>query len=229
VGNTVQKEGKVEKLIREVEKELGDLVKRISNHQYILDLEAGKIRRDRLKVFIQQQYHTVNCDLRSIALSIVKAETRETREFLLSSLNIEAEALKHLISLGKALGLDEDALRRSDPIAAAQAYANYVTSLVLYGSECELTAAFLIDIPVWGGNCVRVGKALEKRYGVPSQALKLFEMFSTPPGEEYRKTALAIIGAGLTDEHDAWRVKTACRLVLEYELMFWDAVHKASL
>jgi thiaminase len=224
----VKKEDRVERLIQEVEKELSDVVKEISNHPYIRDLEAGRIGKDRLGVFVQQQYHIVNCDLRSLALAVAKAKTREAREFLFSSLRVEVEALRHLLVLGEALGLSEDDLRRSELIAAAQAYANYIASLVQYGSEHELTAAFLVDIPVWGGNCVRVGKALERRYGVPSQALKFFEMFSAPPGEEYRKTALGIIGAGLTDEHDVWEVKTACRLVLEYELMFWDAIYKAS-
>jgi len=218
----------VERLVGEVERELGDLVKKISRHPYIRSLEAGKIEKERLGVFVQQQYHTVNSDLRSLALVVAKAKTRETREFLLGSLNVEAEALKHLLALGEALGLGEDALRRSEPIAVAQAYANYVTSLVLYGSEHELIAAFLVDIPVWGGNCARVGKAWEQQYGVPTQALKFFEIFSAPPGEDYRKIALRIIGAGLTDEHDTWKVKTACRLLLEYELMFWDAIYKAS-
>ncbi len=220
---------KAEKLIEEISRELGHITERISNHPYLRDLEAGKIRKDMLSVFVQQQYHTVNLDLKSLALSVVKAKTREAREYMIGALNMEAEALRRLLTLGEALGLDEGALRRSEPIAAALSYANYITTLTLHGSEHKLVAAFVVDTPAWGGNCVRMKNALQQRYGIPNQALKFFEMFSTPADEAARRISLSIVEGGLWKEDDEGNVRTACRLVLEYELMFWDAIYRASL
>lgn len=217
-----------ERLIGEAEKELSGLIEKISNHPYLRDLEAGRIGRNKLRIFVEQQYHTVNADLRSIALAVARAETPQAREFLVDSLNVEAEALKQLLSLGKALGLEEEDLKRSEPIAAALAYAYYITALVSYGSEHELVAAFLLDIPVWGGNCARMRGALERRYGIPGSALKFFELFSTPTSEEFREAALRIVEDGLRDERSIRNIKRACRLTLEYELMFWDTIYRAS-
>lgn len=217
-----------EGLMEEVERELSGLIEGISNHPYLRDLETGGIGRNMLRTFVEQQYHIVNADLRSIALAVAKAGTPQARNFLVGSLNAEVEALKHLTSLGMALDLGEEDLRRSEPIAAALAYANHIMALVSYGSEHELVAAFLLDIPVWGGNCGRMREALERRYGIPGQALRFFELFSAPSSGEFREAALRVIEGGLRDEDSVRNIKRACRLTLEYERMFWDTIYRAS-
>jgi hypothetical protein len=125
-----------------------------------------------------------------------------------------------------ALGLNVSNLEVFEPLPAAHAYCTFVAWLALYGSDAELSGAFLVNFPAWGTNCGRMRKALHERYRIAPSALGFFDLFANMPTFELE--ALSIIQNGLDRGVSASFIHRAARMLQSYELMFWDAMASAA-
>jgi thiaminase len=209
-------------LVEKIRSDLKPLEEKISGHPYLKALEEGRVPLDVLKAFAGQQHHIISSDLRSIALILSREGMRPSRHFLTNVLQGEAAALDALHAFAGALHLNVSDLEVFEPLPAAHAYCTFVAWLALYGSDAELAAAFLVNLPAWGANCRRMRAALHEKYGLAPSALAFFDLFADMP--PFDQEAIAIIHNALDRGIPARLIHRAARMLQACELMFWDAM-----
>ena len=220
--------GEVLALVESVRKELQAVNAKILTHPYLQALQAGRIKRERLRIFAVQQSHIIGSDLRSVALMVARASSEESRRFFLDLLEGERAALKALGLFRAAVVAVPGPPVSDEPLPGAFAYCAFVAWLSLYASEAEFAGALLINLPVWGANCGRMADALRSTYGFSEAEIAFFTMFATtPPGFEDR--AAAVVAEGLERNVATTMIRQAASLLQGYELLFWDTMAQASL
>lgn len=214
-------------LVSQTQAELATLDEQIRNHPYLQALDAGRIPRERLKLFAGEQYHIISTDLRSVALMLARFGGVIAREFFSGFLQGETAAFQSLLTFGAALGMSENELSAYDPLPGAYAYSAYVARLALYATEAEIAGAFLVNLAAWGANCGRMSRALRDRYAFQAGDVAFFDLFAAP-APAFEEGALAVIERGLAAGTPAALIRRAARLLQGYELMFWDTMFQAS-
>jgi len=211
------------KLVDALRRELAGLENQIRDHPYPRALEAHQVSIENLKAFAGEQYNIIRSDFRSDALMVNRFGTTRSGTLLHGIMDGEAQALPLLLDFAKALGLDEDQLRKYEPRPGAQAFPAYVASLALYGSEAEIGAAFLMNFPIFGENTGRMSAALQRNYGLTQHDVAFFDFFASPI-PNFECDALSMIQQGLDHEASPSLVERAARLLQAYEKLFWDTV-----
>jgi len=215
-------------LVESVRQELQPVSAKILDHSYLQALQAGRLTRERLRIFAAQQSYIIGSDLRSVALMVARANSERSKEFFLELLEGERAALQALESFAAAVGGPAANAGQDEPLPGAFAYCAFVAWLSLYASEAEFTGALLINLPVWGGNCGRMAEALRARYGLSEADIAFFTLFATtPPAFENR--AAAVIAEGLAHGVAQTKIRRAASLLQGYELLFWDTMAQVSL
>jgi thiaminase len=222
-----------DKFIENIQNKLSKTINRILNHSYITALENKQISREKLEIFVYEQYHIISNDRRNFALMLSKASDNNTAiELLLDCLSAEVNALKNLLLMAEQLGISSsrNKLYSYEPLAGCQAYTNYLTRLAVYGTDAEiLTAAMLVDLPVWGANCSKISFALKKNYDFTSTSCTFLDKFATTPlPEEFINKSNGLITSSLLLLKEK-EIYTAARLILDYELSFWDTIYEHSI
>jgi thiaminase len=211
--------------LEELRKEFQPLRRKILAHPFVASVENGKASREKLKYFVKQQFHIINGDFRNLALYIAFSPTQWIRDFFLELINGESSALYNLFKLAKAVGVDAKRLESSEPDAGSLAFTNYFTRLATYGTAGEIASALIIDFEVWGENCNKLSKGLKKHYQLTSEDTRFLEGFY-PINPKFYDNVMKIIGDFVTKEKERIKMRTAARLGLDYELIFWNTIHK---
>jgi len=220
-------DAEVLKFVDGVRRELHPLNEQILNHPYLQAIQAGRIERERLRLFAAQQSYIIESDLRSVALMVTRASSEGSRAFFLELLEGERAALKALDLFRAAVVAAPEPPLSDEPLPGAFAYCAFVAWLSLYASEAEFAGALLINLPVWGDNCGRMADALRSKYGLSEAEVAFFTMFATaPPGFEDR--AAAVVAEGLERHVSTAMIRRAAALLQAYELLFWDTMAQAS-
>ena len=214
-------------LMSETRARLKSVEDRLFGHPYLAALEAGRMPKEKLRLFAGEQYYIINSDLRSIALLVNRQAHLPSRDYFLGALQGEATARQALLTFARALQMGESDLRAHEPLPGCQAYPAYVAWLALYGSDADFAAAFLVNLPAWGSNCHRMSTALKVKYGLSAEEVLFFDLFASP-APELEDDSLRVIQDGLDRGLDPQGVARAARLVQAYELMYWDALYEAS-
>jgi thiaminase len=217
-----------QELVAEVRRDLRPVEERLLQHPYLQAVEAGRLPRERLALFAGEQYAIIASDLRSVGLLVNRYGATPSGDFFLNVLQGERAAWGHLQTFAGALGLDAAALEAYEPLPGAHAYTCYMAWLALYASDAEVAAAYLVNFPAWGQSCARMSRALQARYGFGAAEVAFFDLFATP-APEFEPSALAVIQAGLDRGVAPRLVRRAARLLQGFELLYWDALHQASL
>jgi hypothetical protein len=147
--------------------------------------------------------------------------------YLLGSISYEAEALEAPSPFTQALGLSQDDLEAYEPLAGAHAYTAFLATTAAYGSAAEMAGAFVIDLEGWGSNCRAMSRIFKRRYGFSEGDVSFFDHFGAED-PDFEPRSLAIVEAGLAAGVEPRAIRRTARLMLEYELMYWDAIHEAS-
>jgi thiaminase len=129
--------------------------------------------------------------------------------------------------LSEELGVSSNKLEAYEPMAGCYAYTNYLTRLAVYGSDAEILTALLVDFPVWGANCGKMSSALKKNYGFTDSSCVFLDKFAAPLPEEFVNKSNKVIRSALPANEKVMR--TAARLILDYELSFWDTIYTQSV
>ena len=214
-------------LISETRAQLKAVEDKLLAHPYLSAVEEGRIIKEKLRLFAGEQYYIVDSDLRSIALLVNRQARGPSRDYFLGSLQGEATAGEALLAFARALGMREDDLRAYEPLPGCQAYPACVAWLAVYGSDADFAAAFLVNLPAWGGSCARMSAALKGRYGLSPEAVAFFDLFAAP-APQFEADSLRVIQDGLDRGVDARGIARAARLIQAYELMYWNALYEAS-
>src|SRR3972149_3998174 len=141
------------KFLEELREEFQPLRKRILTHPFVGSVEKGEASVEKLKFFVEQQFHIVNGDFRNLALYIAFSSNQWIRDFFFELIQGERSALDNLFKMAKALGIGDQELEASEPHAGSLAFTNYFTRLATYGTAGEIASAIIIDFEVWGENC----------------------------------------------------------------------------
>lgn len=214
-------------IVEQARRETHEVEARLKAHPYLAALGGKRIPRERLGVFVGQQCHIIESDLRSVALAAARAGSLQTREFLLGMLQGERAAYEALGALARGVGMTPEAAAAMEPLPGAFAYSAYVAWLATYASEAEFAGAFLINLPAWGANCAAMSRVLKANYGLAPAHVAFFDLFATP-SEAFEHGALAVVAEGLGRGVDAGRIRRAARLLQGYELLYWDTLYQAS-
>ena len=215
-------------LVTSLRRDLAPVAERIRNHPYILSLDRGDVPRDKLAIVAGEQYFTIKNDLRSFAVLLSRQQDVRLMRFVTASVNYEAAALDALFDFATALGLSEDDLQAYQPLAGAHAYTSFLGLTAFYGSVAEMAAAYVVDLDGWGGNCGAMSRILKQRYGFDEAQVRFFDHFAAED-PEFEPRSFEVIDTGLAQGVEPRDIARTARLMLEYELMYWDALHAASL
>jgi thiaminase len=213
--------------IRNVQKNLSKITESILNHPYLYALEKNEIAKEKLEIFVYEQYYIISNDKRNFALMISRASEDTAAKLLTTCLNTELNALENLTLMAEELGIEKRKIYEYETSAGCQSYTNYLTKLAVYGSDVEILAALLIDFPVWGSNCSKMSSALKKNYGFTVNSCLFLDKFASPLQEEFVNESSKLIDSALPKYEK--EMFTAARLILDYELSFWDTIYKYSI
>ena len=199
-------------LLAEVRAALTPVERRLADHRYLLELEAGRVPIESLRAFAGEQQEIIASDRTSFRHLAHRFAERPAGEFFEAMAAGEAEALTLLERFAAAVGLRGD----YEPVAGCQAYANYVARLALNGSPADVALAFLANLESWGRSCARMRDALRPTYG--AEAVAFFDFFAEPPAG-FEERALALVATG-----EPASARRAARLLQSYELLYWDTL-----
>jgi len=199
----------------------------ILNHPYLYALERKEIDKAKLEIFVCEQYHIITNDKRNFAFTISKASSDIASKLFTSCLDAELNALGNLTIMAEELMIDKRKIEDYEQLAGCQAYTNYLTRLAVYGSDAEILTALLIDLPVWGANCSKISSILKKNYGFSEKSCIFLDKFALPLPEEFVNKSKELIGIAIPEGEKS--LHTAAKLILDYELCFWDTIYKPSI
>src|SRR5919198_2139014 len=214
--------------IGNIQRDLANTIDTILNHSYLDALDKNKIRKEKLKIFVCEQYHIIANDKRNFALMISKTSDHTAAKLFTTCLHAELNAIENLTLMAEELAIEKRKICEYEPLAGCQSYTNYLTKLAVYGSDAEILAALLVDLPVWGANCGKMSSILKKNYGFNVKSCLFLDQFaSSLQEEEFVNESSKLIDSALPRYEKS--VYTAARLILDYELSFWDTIYKYSI
>ncbi|ONI73052.1 transcriptional regulator [Actinosynnema sp. ALI-1.44] len=167
-----------------------------------------------------EERHIIASDRRAFLALADRAEDPATRQFFGFLADGESLALDLLTPLAEATGAD---MTTYTPQAGCQAYPAYVASLALNASPVDALLALFANFAAWGEYCAEISQSLRVNYGFDDRTCGFFDFFAKP-APELEQHALAAIQTALDK---GWRPDEARRhgrLLLAYELMFWNTI-----
>jgi thiaminase len=167
-----------------------------------------------------EERRIIASDWRAFLTLAAKADEPNARQFFSGLAGGESLAQDLLNPLIKATGFDEDSY---EPRAGCQAYAAYVASLALNAEPVDAVLALFANFAAFGEYCAEISRSLRKNYGFDESACAFFDFFATPVPEPEQQ-ALAAIQAALDTGWRPAEAKRHGRLLLNYELMFWNTL-----
>jgi thiaminase len=214
--------------IGNIQRNLSNTIDTILNHSYLDALGKNEITMEKLKLFVCEQYYIITNDKRNFALMISKTSDDTAAKLFTTCLHTELNALENLTLMAEELAIEKRKIYGYEPLAGCQSYTNYLTKLAVYGSDAEILAALLVDFPVWGANCGKMSSVLKKNYGFTvNSCLYLDKFASSLQEEEFVNESSKLIDSALPQYEK--NMYTTARLILDYELSFWDTIYKHSI
>jgi thiaminase len=214
--------------IRNIQRDLSNTIDAILNHSYLDALKNNEITMEKLKIFVSEQYYIIANDKRNFALMISNTSDDTAAKLFTTCLHTELNALENLTLMAQKLAIDKRKIHEYEPLAGCQSYTNYLTKLAVYGLDAEILAALLVDFPVWGANCGKISSILKKNYGFNvNSCLYLDKFASSLQEEEFVNESSKLIDSALPKYEKNMYI--AARLILDYELSFWDTIYKHSI
>jgi thiaminase len=209
-------------LLRQIGDDLMPVHERIVAHRFLDALERREVSRDALRVLATQQYLIVSNGIRNIALLLSRYGDAPSRPVLNGFLQAEFAVHEAVGTFARAVSLTKRELDEASAIVRALVFSYYESYLCAYGSDADLITAFYFDAQVWIRNARRVSEALQRNYGMSADEVTFFEMYANyQPAEE---DVVPYLQAALDRGETPRQVEEATRLLLEGELMFWEAI-----
>jgi Putative transcription activator len=199
---------------------VGDVIKAIESHRFILGLMDGSLPMDSFEFYIVQDALYLKDFAKAILLISSKARSEEERDAFLSHvINIsKVEDKLHTFFL-KRWGIR---LEEQEMSPVNKAYTTFLLSVAYSGSYPEALSTILPCYWVY----MHIGKLLYKK-GSPVEEYNRW--ISTYGGKEYEKGVKWLIG--LVDNIEASRLEETkitenFRLATIYEYLFWDSAFR---
>jgi thiaminase len=213
--------------IEQIRSDLSNTIDAILNHPYLYALEKNEISKEKLEIFVCEQYQIISNDKRNFAFTISKTSSDIASKLFTDCLVVELNAIGNLTIMAEELIIDKRKIEAYEQLAGCQAYSNYMTRLAVYGSDAEVITALLIDLPVWGANCCKISSLLKENYDFSEKSCIFLDKFACLLPEEFVNKSKELIGIAILEHEKS--LHTAARLIVDYELCFWDTIYKHSI
>jgi pyrroloquinoline quinone (PQQ) biosynthesis protein C len=211
-----------EELVASVRSELLPVRTQVREHPYLNAVDDRRLELGQLRPFVGEQFLIISSDLRSMAQLV----SRHGGDFFLDLLAGEHAALVTLPPLAAACGMATQDLLDYEPLPGGQAYTAYVAWLAAYATDAEVAAALAVNYRSWSESCARMGRTLRAYYGLSGDQGAFFDLFAEPHEDFFEGRALRVIDAGLERGVPERLLRRSSRLLLEYELLFWDTLYE---
>ncbi len=209
-------------LIQQTRLQVDPLMQQITQHPFLDALAAKQIPISALQTFATQQYHIVTSGIRNIATLVSRYGHLPSRNILNDFLQAEFVVRDRIPSFAQAVGLSMEQLENSPKLAKAMMFSYFISAVCLYGCDADLILAFRFDSEVWIQNSLRVYRALRSKYGFSPEQAEFFKIY-----ENYREADERVspyIQDALDRGESEHQMQETARLLLEYELNFWNAM-----
>lgn len=213
-------------LLKSLRKDLDSLMTKITSHPYLDALEKKSVRPEALRQLATQQHLIVTNGIRNIALLVSRYGYMPSKTILNGFLQAEYAVHDALQKFVRAAGVTEKDLAQAQALPKAMMFSYFETYVCLYGSDADLIVAFFFDAQVWIKNAKRVSNALKTSYGFHPDSVAFFEMYANYEPSE--NDVLPYLQAALDRGESPHQIREAARLLLEYELAFWDAMAESA-
>jgi TENA/THI-4/PQQC family protein len=210
-----------EELVTSLRTELSPVRERVREHSYLQAVDERRVDLGQLWSFVGEQFSIISSDLRSMARLV----SRHGGDFFLDLLAGERAALVTLPQLAMALGRSAGDLLEYEPLSGGQAYASYMAWLAAYASDAEVAVALAVNYRGWSESYARMGRTLRTNYALSGEQAAFFDLFAEPH-PEFEGRALEVVDAGLQRGVPERLLRRSPRLLLSYELLFWDALRE---
>lgn len=213
-------------LLKRLQADLDPLAKKITQHPYLDMLEHKQVTEASLKALATQQYAIVTNGIRNIALIVARFGHLPSRKILNDFLQAEFAVHEAVRKFAHAVGLSELELQEAKILPGALMFSYFETFVCLYRSDADLITAFFFDAQVWISNARRINQALQTHYNLCPEDVAFFDMYANyQPSEE---SVLPPLEAAISRGVPARQIEESARLLLEYELSFWDAMSQVA-
>jgi thiaminase len=206
--------------VRQLRRDTEPLMRRVTEHVFVLDTVNGLIPREALVRFAVQEHHYVRGIYDYFAMCVLQAPDLDMKEWFIEVASREVGYLGLYRRFLQGLSIREEALRASTPLPGALAATNYQFRLAGSATPGENMAAVLMIEESWAEVCRRIHQALQTQYDLPAEAVAGFDI----PPLDVRKEEAFIARFATTDER-CRLMQTAAEFALLYEAMFFDSVY----
>jgi thiaminase len=196
------------------------LLRRITEHGFVQETIDGRLPRQTLIRFAEQEHHYVRGIYDYFAMCVLQAPDLDMKEWFIAVAGREVGYLGLYRKFLQALGLSAEALRASKPLPGAIAATNYQFRLAGSATPGENMAAVLMIEESWAEVCRRIHQSLQTHYGLPVEAVAGFDI---PPLDVQQEEAF--IARFATTAEMCRLMHTAAEFALLYEAMFFDSVY----
>lgn len=183
-------------------------------------LADGRAPLSAIGALATEERRIIASDWRAFLTLAAKSGEPNARQFFSGLAGGEGLARTLLDPLLEATGFDATDY---EPQAGCQAYAAYVASLALNAEPVDAVLALFANFAAFGEYCGEISASLRKNYGFSDTACAFFDFFATPVPEPEAQ-ALAAIQAALDEGWQPTEAKRHGRLLLNYELLFWNTL-----
>jgi thiaminase len=205
--------------VRQLRQDTESLMQRITAHAFVQETVSGRLPRDALIRFAEQEHHYVRGIYDYFAMCVLQAPDLDMKEWFIEVAAREVGYLSLYQRFMQALGVTPEALRRSKPLPGALAATNYQFRLAGSASPGENMAAVLMIEESWAEVCRRIHRGLQTHYGLSAEAVAGFDI---PPLDVQKEEAF--IARFATGDEVCRLMHTAAEFALIYEAMFFDSV-----
>jgi len=206
--------------VTQLRRDTEPLMRRITEHAFVQETIAGRLPRETLVRFAEQEHHYVRGIYDYFAMCVLQAPDLDMKEWFIEVAQREVGYLGLYRRFLQALGVGAEALLASKPLPGALAATNYQFRLAGCGTPGENMAAVLMIEESWAEVSRRIHQGLQTHYGLSPEAAAGFDI---PPLDVQQEEAFI---ARLATTPEARRLMhTAADFALIYEAMFFDSVY----
>src|ERR671914_121371 len=162
--------------VRQLRHETEPLMRRITEHAFVQETNAGQLPRQTLIRFAEQEHHYVRGIYDYFAMCVLQAPELDMKEWFIEVASREVGYLGLYRRFLQALGISADTLRASPPLPGALAATNYQFRLAGCATPGENMAAVLMIEESWAEVCRRMHQALQTHYDLPAEAVAGFDI-----------------------------------------------------
>ena len=223
------------RLVAKLERQIKPFIDQVADGAFVRSVLQGRFPIEGIRFVHTNHYHLIVNDMANLNAYVAKARDEEEMWFFHFMAAEEKNHFESLFLLDKALGLEPEAVRASEPHPGCLLRTNYFSRLAQYGTPGEVALAILLNFPVWAGGAKREAHGLKRHYGL-GKAVPGTDKYDTDILDRFedatagfREQATRIIARDLVDPANEKLLTRAGLWAAEYEALVWQCYYSEGL